>query len=331
MKAMVIVPDPKGKGGTLEWRDVGDPQPEPGQLLIRVKAAAVNRADLYQRQGAYPSSMSAGATALTIAGLECAGEVAGMGEAVTGFSTGDRVMTMCFGGYAEYATVDHRLVVHVPERLKWHEAAAVPVSFMTEHDALITNARLKPGESVLVNAASAGVGVAGIQLAKLFGARPVIATSGNPKKLEKLKRLGIDHGINYREENFADAVLKLTDGKGANIIIDHVGASQFQENLRCMALCGRLVSVGRLSGNHSEINLDFLALRRLKLIGVTFRTRSMEERAEIARRFAAEVLPALADERLRPVIDRTFPLKEALAAQEYLAMNSHMGKVVLTL
>ena len=164
----------------------------------------------------------------------------------------------------------------------------------------------------------------------MFGAKPIVGISGDSAKLKKLKGLGLVHGINYRQENFADAVLKATDNKGVDIIIDHVGASQFQDNLRCLALRGRLVSVGRLGGTTSDINLDFLALRRLQLIGVTFRTRTMEERAEIARRFTVDVLPALADGRLRPVIDREFPLDEALAAQEYLASNAQLGKIVLT-
>ncbi|MBI3797902.1 MAG: zinc-binding dehydrogenase [Deltaproteobacteria bacterium] len=139
----------------------------------------------------------------------------------------------------------------------------------------------------------------------------------------------MDVGVNYRAENFADATLKHTDGKGVDIIIDHVGASQFQDNVRCLALKGRLVSVGRLGGNNSEINLDFLALRRLQLIGVTFRTRTMEERAEIAQRFTVAVLPALADGRLKPVIDKIFPLKDALAAQDYLTSNALLGKIIL--
>lgn len=327
MKAIIIVPG--DKGGTLELRDVPEPKPQPGQLLVRVKATALNRADLYQRQGGYPTSATGNAPAVTIAGLEAAGEVAALDEGVEGFAVGDRVMTMCFGGYAEYTAVDHRIVVKVPERLNWQEAAAVPVAYMTEHDALVTNARVQAGESVLVNAASSGVGVAALQLAKLFNAKPIIGVSGDSAKLEKLKPLGMDHGINYRTENFADAALKLTGGKGVDIILDHVGASQFQDNLRCLALKGRLVSIGRLSGNNSEINLDFLAMRRLQLIGVTFRTRTMEERAEIARRFTADVLPALADGRLKPVIDKVFPLKDALAAQNYLASNALLGKIVL--
>jgi NADPH2:quinone reductase len=327
MKAIVIVP--REHGGTLELRDVPEPTLQPGQLLIRVKTTGLNRADLYQRRGGYPTPPPANAGALTIAGLEAAGEVAALGDGVSGFKIGDRVMTMCFSGYAEYVAVDHRVAVHVPHNMSWSEAAAIPVAYITEHDALITNARLQPGESVLINAASSCVGVAAIQLAKLFGAKPVIGSSGVTDKLATLKSVGLDYGINYRDENFADAVLKLTDNKGVDIVIDQVGASQFPDNLRCMALRGRLVSVGRLGGNDSTINLDFLALRRLSLIGVTFRTRTMDERAEIVRRFKADVLPALADGRLRPIVDRAFPLKDALAAQEYLASNAQLGKIVL--
>jgi len=329
MKAFVIVSG--ASGGNLELREVHAPVAKPGELLIRVRAAGLNRADLYQRRGTYPTSASGAPSPLVVAGLEAAGEVAGIGNGAQGFKLGDRVMAMCFGAYAEYTTVDHRIAVHVPERLGWHEAAAIPVAYMTEHNALITNARMQPGESVLINAASSGVGVAAVQLAKLFGAARVIGISGDAGKLEKLKPLGITHGINYRTANFADEVLNLTGGNGVDVIIDHVGAPQFRDNLRCLAVKGRLVSVGRLAGGSSEIDLEDLALRRLQLIGVTFRTRTMEERGEIARSFAADVLPALADGRLRPMIDRVFPFRDAIAAQDYLASNAHFGKIVLTL
>jgi putative PIG3 family NAD(P)H quinone oxidoreductase len=300
-------------------------------VLIRVKATALNRADLAQRRGGYPAPPTASDAAFVIGGLEAAGEVAGMGRDVSGFAHGDRVMAMCSGAYAAFVAVDHRLLLPVPERLSWEEAATIPVSYMTEHDALITNARLQPGESVLVNAASSGVGIAAIQLAKLFGAQPVFGTSGSTEKLAALALLGLDRGIHYQSENFADVILAETHNKGVDIVIDHVGASQFQDNLRCMALQGRLIGVGRLGGRKSEIDLDFIALRRLSLIGVTFRTRSLAERIAIAQRCQADVLPALADGRLRPLIDRTFGLDEALEAQGYMASNAHLGKIVLTL
>jgi putative PIG3 family NAD(P)H quinone oxidoreductase len=325
---MVIVPG--DDMGTLELRSVPDPTPGPGELLIRVKATALNRADLAQRRGLYPAPVTAADSGLAIAGLEAAGEVVEMGSAVSGFTVGDRVLAMCAGGYAELATVEHRLAVKVPERLSWEEAAAVPVAYMTEHDALITNGRLQAGESVLINAASSGVGVAAIQIAKVWGARPVIGTSGVAEKLVALAEVGLDVGINYRTENFADAVLQATNGNGVDVVIDHVGAPYLADNLRCMALRGRLVSVGRLGGGKSELNLDLVALKRLSLIGVTFRTRTLDERIAIVQRFAADLLPALADGRLRPLLDRVLPLREALAAQTYMASNAQMGKIVLT-
>ncbi len=324
MKAMVIVP--AKEGSTLELRDIPKPEPQPGELLMRVRATALNRADLYQLKGGHPTQSRGG---LTLAGLEAAGEVAGIGEKVRGFKIGDRIMATCAGGYAEYAVVDHRLAFPVPDRLSWEEAATVPVAYMTEHDAIVTNGRLQPGETILVHAASSGVGVAGVQIAKLCGARIVMGTSGSEAKIAALKQLGLDIGINYRNENFADAVLAHTGGAGVDIIIDHVGGTYLPENLRCMALKGRLVSVGRLARQTGELNLDLLALKRLHLIGVTFRTRTLEERVEIAQRVKKDLLPALAEGRLKTLIDRVFPFEQAREAQAYMSSNEQMGKIVL--
>jgi NADPH2:quinone reductase len=328
MRAIVIIPDEQS--GTLALRDVPDPTPGPQDLLIQVKATALNRADLAQRRGRYPAAVTAADSGLAIGGLEAAGEVIGMGASVAGFAVGDRVMAMCGGGYAERATIDHRLALRIPDRLSWEEAATIPVAYMTEHDALITNGRLQAGESVFVNAASSGVGVAALQLAKLFGAQPVIGSSGATEKLQALSDWGLDVGINYHTENVAEAMLAATQGEGVDVVIDHVGASHLADHLRGMALKGRLVSVGRLGGGKHEIDLDFIALRRLHLIGVTFRTRTLEERIAIARRCGEAILPALAEGRLRPCIDRVFPLHEVAEAQGYLASNAQIGKIVLT-
>jgi NADPH2:quinone reductase len=327
MKAIVIISGEEG--GTLEIRDVPEPKPRPGEILLRVKATALNRADLYQRQGLYPTRTGPGSS-LIIAGMEAAGGVAALGEGVAGFKIGDRVMALCSGSYAEFVVFDHRLAVPIPERLSWEEAATIPVSYNTEHNALVTNARLKPGESVLINAASSGVGVAAVQIAKLFGGKPVMGTGGSSEKLQGLAKLGLDVGINYRTENFADAALAVTKGAGVNVIIDHVGAPFLKDHLRCMALEGRLVSVGRLAGRVGELDLDFLALRRLHLIGVTFRTRTLEERIAVTRACAADLLPAFADGRLKPVIHRVYPLHQALEAQTHMASNAQLGKIVLT-
>ncbi len=324
MKAMVIVQ--AKEGGTLELRDIPKPEPQSGEILVRVRATALNRADLYQLKGAHPTQSRGG---LTLAGLEAAGEVAEIGANVRGFKAGDRIMATCAGGYAEYAVMDHRLAFPVPGRLSWEEAAALPVACMTEHDAIVTNGRLQPGETILVHAASSGVGVIGIQIAKLRGARLVMGTSSSEAKIAALKALGMDLGINYRKENFADAVLAATGGKGVDVIIDHVGGTYLPENLRCMALKARLVSVGRLAKQVGELNMDLLALKRLHLIGVTFRTRTLEERAAIAEKVREDLLPAIADGRVKTVIDRVFPFEQAREAQSYMASNEQMGKIVL--
>jgi NADPH2:quinone reductase len=252
-----------------------------------------------------------------------------MGKDVSGFSIGDRIMGTCTGGYAEFTTLDYRLAMRVPERLSWEEAGSIPVAYMTEYNALITNGRLQAGEAVLVHAASSGVGVAAIQIAKLYGAKPAIGTAGTAAKLAALRALGMDLGINYRNENFADAVLAATHGAGANLIIDHVGGPYLEENLRCMAVKGRLVSVGRLGGTTAQLDLELLALKRLQLIGVTFRTRTMDEKIAIAHGVINNLLPALADGRLKPVIDRVFPINQAAEAQAYMASNVQVGKIVL--
>jgi NADPH2:quinone reductase len=326
MKGMVIVPGKEG--ATLKWRDVPEPEPGPGQLLIRVKAAGLNRADILQLKGLYEMDRTAG-DSLTIAGLEAAGEVVRIGKDVSGFTMGDRVMGLCPGGYAELATLDHRLAMPVPANLSYEEAASITIAHMAEYNALVTNGRMKAGETVLINAASSGVGVAAVQIAKFYGAEMVIGTVGTPMKLGALKALGMDLGINYRTENFADAVLAATGGEGANLIVDHVGGAWLKDNLRCMAVEGRLISVGRLGQRTGELDMELMALKRLKLIGDTFRTRTIEERAAVARKVVRELIPALVDGRIRPVIDRIFPLKEALEAMAYMALNEHVGKIVL--
>jgi NADPH:quinone reductase len=326
MKAMVMVSGETG--GRLELRDVAAPAPGPGELLVRVKAAGLNRADLYQLKGLYKTEKTAGGP-LPIAGLEAAGEIAGMGSNVRGFAPGDRIMGLCPGAYAEFVAIDHRMAIPAPSRLNWEEAATLPIPCMTEHNALITSAGLKPGETVLVTAASSGVGVAAIQIAKLFGAGKVIGTASSPEKLAPLRSLGMDVGINYRAENVADAVLAATGGSGADVVIDHVGGTWLKETLRCMAVKGRLVNVGRLGQSTGELDLELMALKRLHLIGVSNRSRTLEERIAIVQGVIEDLLPALSDGRLRPVLDRVFPLDQASEALSYLASNSHVGRIVL--
>jgi NADPH2:quinone reductase len=249
---------------------------------------------------------------------------------VSGVRVGDRIMCRSAGCHAEYVLINQRAAMPVPARLSWEEAASMPNVFVTAHDALTTSAGIQAGESVLINAASSGVGVAAIQVARVLGATPVIATSGSQAKLDRLKSLGLDVGI-LTSANLVEAVRSATGGKGVNVIIDNVGGTVFQENLGAMAYKGRLVQVGRLASSTSEIDLDFLARWRLRVIGTSFRQRNAEEVLAASEKFASEMLPAIADGRLRPVVDRAFPLDQLQAAYDYMESNAQVGKIVITI
>lgn len=329
MKGMVIVWG--GEGGKLELRDIPKPEPGPEELLIQVNVTSVNRADIYQLQGTYDPRNPPPPGSFKVGGIEAAGVVSAMGKNVSGFTVGDRVMAMCDNAYAEFVCVNYRLAIPVPERLSWEEAASIPLAFMTEHNALITCARMQAGDSVLIHGVAAGVGVAGVQIAKLFGARPIMGTDSPPEKLKIVKSLGMDIGIDYRTENFADVVMNATNGNGVDVIIDHVGGPYLQDNLRCMAVRGRLVSVGRLAGGKAELDLDLMALKRLELIGVTFRTRTLDEKSAIVKAVIADLIPALIDGKLVPVVKKIFPFNQIQEAQEYMISNTDVGKIVIKL
>lgn len=324
MRAWLIVTGEDGR--RLELRGVPDPSPAAGELLVRVRAAGVNRADLARNPYHYGH---ADRSAPPIAGLEMAGEVAAVGTGVTAFRVGEGVMAMASGSYAELVRVPERLAMPVPASMPWEEAGAAPVAFLTAHDALVTHGRVRPGEAVLIHAVTSGVGVAALQLAKLAGARPVLGTSGSRDKLARLAKRGLDVAIDHREESIADRVLAATDRHGADVVIDNVGGSVFTENVRCLAPRGRLVQIGRLGGATAEIDLDEVARKRLTLIGVTFRTRSLDEHAAIVRAFLDDAYPALAGGQLATVVDRVFAFADVPGAHEYLRANTHVGKVVL--
>jgi NADPH2:quinone reductase len=209
------------------------------------------------------------------------------------------------------------------------QAAAWLNVFTTAHDALVTNARLQRGESVLVNAAGSGIGTAALQIARLLGAQPILGSARSKARLDKLGAYGLQAAIDASDPQWPEVVKAATGGKGVDVILDNVGADVLGGNLACIALGGRLVSVGRLGADKGEIDMDLLALKRASLIGVTFRTRTLEQRAECVQRCARDLLPALADGRLEPVVDRTFPMADIAAAHDYMASNAHLGKVVL--
>lgn len=327
MKAMVV--HPAEDGGTLRLERVPDPVPDPREVLVRVRATAVNRADLAQRAGRYRQQAMA-KEGPAIAGLECAGEVVSVGSEASRFEPGDRVMGLCGGGYAELVAVDERLLLPVPESLGWPQAAATPLAFVAEHDAIKTNAALRRGESVLIQAAGAAVGLAAVQIARLLGAGRIFGTVGTDDHAEVVRSLGVDVPINYHDESFVELIEHETDGRGVDVVIDHVGGPVLADNLRALAVRGRLVSVGRLGPVVGELDLDLLALKRLRLIGVTFRTRTIEEYGECVRRAGEDLLPALADGRLSPVVDSVHPLERALEAQGRMEANLHLGKIVLS-
>lgn len=321
MKAALV-----GENG-VEIRDVPRPEPKPNEVLVRVRAAALNRADLGVASGHRHGTVGGHGA---IVGLEWAGEVAGVGAAVKGVKPGDRVMCSGSGGYAEYAVSDWGRVSPIPDNnMSYAEAATLPIALQTMHDALVTNGRLKPGESVLIQGASSGVGLMGLQIAKLMGARLVLGASTSPARRARLKEFGADLALDSRDPGWPDAAQKATDGKGVDVIIDQVSASVANQNMKAAAILGRIVNVGRLGGMKGEFDFDLHALRRIDYIGVTFRTRSLDEVREIVRRMRADLWSAVEAGKLHLPIDRRFPLDEAAAALAHMRANAHFGKIVL--
>ena len=323
MKAAVLA----AKG--VEVREVPRPEPAANQVLVRVRAAGLNRADLIMASGRMHGSAGGPGTVL---GLEFSGEVEAVGSAVKNVRPGDRVMASGNGGYAEYAVTDWGRVASIPaHNMSYEQAATLPVALQTMHNAVVTAGRLKPGETVLIQGASSGVGLMGMQIAKLKGARLVMGSSTNARRRDRLKEHGADLAIDTTDKAWADEVLKATDGKGVDLIVDQVSASVANENLRAAAVLGRIVNVGRLGGFKGEFDFDLHAMKRIDYIGVTFRTRSVEEVREINRLVRADLWEAVESGKLALPIDRTFPLEQAADALAHMRANAHFGKIVLTI
>ena len=319
MKAAVV-----GEAG-LEIREVPQPKPKPTEVLVKVRAIGLNRAEL-------PGAYGSGHTRMTgtIPGIEWSGEVVECGAEVKGVKPGDRVMCTGQGGYAEYAVTDWGRTTAIPaNNMSWEQAATLPTSLGTMHDAIVTNGRLKPGESVLIQGASSGVGLMGLQIAKLKGAKLVFGSSTNDGRRARLKEFGADHAIDTRQADWPEEVLKATDGKGVDLIIDMVSASVANQNMKAAAVLARIVNVGRLGGGRGEFDFNLHANKRIAYIGVTHRTRSMEElRAEV-KNMRADLMDAVTAGTLRLPIDRVFKLDEAEAAQTHMRNNAHFGKIVM--
>ncbi|NNN32275.1 zinc-binding dehydrogenase [Streptomyces sp. S3(2020)] len=315
-----------GAGPEWDVRDVGIPAPGPGQIRVRVRAAAVNRADLYMLQGTY--NPRAKTSDLFTAGLEFAGKVDAIGTDVRHRAVGDRVMGVTLGAFAPYALVDHRHVITVPESLSWTDAAALPVALATEHDALAQGG-FGLRQSVLVVGATSSVGLIGVQLAKALGASQVIATTTSDSKADALKSVGADVVVDTASENLAEAVAAVTGGAGVDLTLDHVGGQLFADTFPATRVGGTVVNVGRLAGAESTIDLDQLSFRRLRVLGTTFSVRTPDELADACAALATDVVPAVAEGRVRAVVDRVFAFDDAKSAADHMRSNTAVGKIVL--
>lgn len=323
MKAVIVVPGPQGP--TLEQVTVPRPTPGPDELLVRVRSAGVNRTDLRRVQQHH----ALGPGEVDIAGLEMAGEVVACGAHVQGVQPGQAVFGMTKNCYAEYTLIDHRLALPLPAGFNFHQAAAIATVYPTAHDALITNGAMKPGEAVLIQAVASAVGLATLEIARLMGAATVIGTVERDLVVPELRARGLDLALRSTSPDLAAQVREATGGRGADVIVDMIGRGVLDANVAAAAILGRIVSVGRLGGFTDQIDLDQLALKRLSLVGVTFRTRSVQEKQALLQRFRADLFPHFESGRLAPAIDSVFPLGAALSAQAHMAGNAHFGKILL--
>lgn len=323
MKAIVF--DTPGDADVLQVGDVPDPIPAPEQLLVRVRATALNRADTLQRRGNYPPPSGES----EILGLELAGEVEAMGTAAQGFAVGDRVFGLVGGGgYAEKALIDYRMAMPLPSGWDFVTAAAVPEVFFTANETLFTLGQLRQGESVLIHAGASGVGTAGVQMAREAGAR-IFVTAGSADKIARTVELGAQAGINYKDEDFGERVLALTRQEGVDLIQDFIGAGYWQRNLDCLKVGGRLVLVGMMSGAEVQADLSLIMRKRLHVIGSVMRSQPLVNKIAITQRFRERWLPLLQNNTIQPIIDSTFPLAEAAAAHHYMEENRNTGKIIL--
>jgi tumor protein p53-inducible protein 3 len=325
MKAILA----KQPGGVeqLTFVDLPIPQPKENELLIKVHSTACNRADLIQRRGFYPPPP--GVT--DVLGLEFAGVVEKVGDhCQKNWKPGDRVFGILpGGGYAEYVVTPAELVMPIPDSLSFVQAAAIAEAFLTAHQTLFWIGQLKANETVLIHAGASGVGSAAIQLAHSVGAR-VITTVGSDQKAAFCQSLGANHTINYRNGPFLPEVLKVTDDQGVELILDFVGASYFKENIKALQTDGRLVLIGTLGGSKVEsASLLTILMKRLKILGTTLRSRSVEYKAKLTEDFVSSFLPLFETGKLKPIVDRVFPWTQVKEAHLYMESNQHMGKIVL--
>ena len=312
-----------GEKANIELREIEVPKPAADQILIRVRAAGLNRGEFILGHGLHQSG-----SAKQI-GMEAAGEVVACGDQITEFKVGDRVMGRCPGAFAEFALIPGREVLLMPPSLTWEQAAAVPLTSMVVFDMLVVQGQLKAGEWVLIPGVSSGVGVTALAMAKALGAK-VIGTSGSQSKLDQLKPLGLDLGICTRLPNFYDAVMQATNDKGVDLVVNTVGGSVFAECIRTLAFQGRLATVGYVDGVlKAEIDIEALHAKRLKLFGVSNKFRNADQRAESTPIFKKQILPLMAQGKCLPMVYRVYPFNQLLEAKALMDSSQHLGKIVL--
>ena len=323
MKSYVMKATPEAS--ILELAEAPVPEPGPRQLLVKVRAASLNRGEFIVGHGLQKPGTS------KAVGMEASGIVAKAGPDSGEWKAGDRVMGRCAGAFSEYALMDLREAIAMPRNLSWEEAASIPLTFLVVHDMLVQQGRLKAGEWMLVTGVSSGVGVAALQAAKAMGAK-VIGTSGSQAKLDRLAAEGLDVAILTRGANFHDRVMEATVDKGVNLVVNTVGGTVFAECIRCMAFEGRLATVGYVDNTlKAEIDIQALHAKRLTLFGVSNKLRSAEQRASGVPAFTHDFMPFFAGGRIKPVIDRAFPFEQLATARAHMESNAHVGKIVVTM
>jgi putative PIG3 family NAD(P)H quinone oxidoreductase len=327
MRAIVF----ESTGDTSVIKLVQEPEPEirPHDLLVRVHAAGVNRADILQRQGAYGDRPDYGDS--LIPGLEIAGEVVKAGPRARGYKVGDRVMAIVGGGgYAELARVDSRMCIPIPDHLNYTQAAAIPEVFVTAHETLIHLGGLKQGDWALIHAAAGGVGSAAIQLAAATGAKTVFTVSSQ-ERIERITALGGTVGVDYKHTDFLTAVQQATEGRGVDIVLDFIGAPYLDRNLRALVPGGRLILVGTLGGTEATLPFGLVMYNYLRIIGTVMKSRTFAEKVAMTKRFRDRWLPSFATGQLRPVVDRVFPLEATADAHRYMEASANVGKIILSI
>jgi NADPH:quinone reductase-like Zn-dependent oxidoreductase len=308
--------------------DVAKPSPKDTQVLVRVRACGLNRADLGMTKGHVHGSAGGVGTVL---GMEWSGEIAELGPNAQGVKLGDKVMGSGAAAFAEYTLADHGRLFQVPEGMRFEDAATLPVALTTMHNAVVTNGALQAGQSALIQGASSGVGLMALQIARLRGAKIVIGSSTDTHRRARLQEFGADMAVDSTDPGWVDQVLKATNGEGVDLIVDQVSGQVANQNLAATKVKGRIVNVGRLGGTHGDFNFDLHAARRINYIGVTFRTRSMEEIRDIFSAVRNDIWPAVESGKLKLPIDKVLPFEDITKAFEHMEANKHLGKIVVTL